>query len=218
MEQDLRACPSCGAPAPASAPCPYCSWTPEATPQVESEAESERPLAPQSATQDHPQGELAQASEPVAASTPSPSDEPASDQAREAPPANFRQLLDGSGSVDESEEVLEQVPEEMRGLLAARLKAAGEGERDEFREQTEASLRNQGYSVEQDARGARIAGTPGAKAPELSPRDVVKMASELDGGVQPQSKLPICEECQAASPIGSDNCQWCGEPFPQGAQ
>ena len=82
-----------------------------------------------------------------------------------------------------------------------------------FSKHTASSLREQGYVVSEDARGARFAATPG-KASELSSSDVVKYAAELDGGVKPQANLPICGECQSASPVGAENCQWCGQPFP----
>lgn len=216
MEQDLRACPSCGAPAPALAPCPYCSWTPEPTSSAESGVESGQPISNRQ-TVNHskiPQDDRAEIDSSAVVSEASGSSDPSSEDAQ---PASIRQLLDGSESANESQEILDQVPEDMRALLAARLKATGEGEGREFSEHTEASLRNQGYYVEEDARGARIVGTPGAPTPELSPADVVKMAAELDGGVQPKTELPFCEHCDSASPIGSTNCQWCGEPLPQGA-
>ena len=124
-------------------------------------------------------------------------------------PAHLRDLM---GQEGEPEHLLDQVPEEMRGVLAARLKAAEEAEHPTFSEHTESTLREQGYVISEDAHGARLAGAP-SQVSDLSASDVVKMAAELDGGVQPQVKLPICEKCEAASPVGSENCQWCGEPF-----
>jgi hypothetical protein len=100
----------------------------------------------------------------------------------------------------------------MRGVLAARLKAADEAAGPNFSEETASTLREQGYVVSGDAHGARLTAAPG-KPDVFSPSEIVKLAADLDGGVQPQAKLPICSNCQAASPIGELQCQWCGEPF-----
>jgi len=123
--------------------------------------------------------------------------------------AQLRELLE-PGS--DPEHLLDQVPEEMRGVLAARLKAAEDSITPSFSEATSSSLRDQGYIVSQDARGARLSATPG-QAADFSPSEVVKLAADLDGGVQPQAKLPICSNCQSASPVGDTHCQWCGAPF-----
>lgn len=127
----------------------------------------------------------------------------------ETGPAQFRELLEPG---NDPEHLLDQVPEEMRGVLAARLKAAEDSNTPSFSEATSSLLRDQGYIVSQDARGARLSATPG-QAAEFSPSEVVKLAADLDGGVQPQAKLPICSKCQSASPVGNTHCQWCGEPF-----
>jgi len=123
--------------------------------------------------------------------------------------AQFRELLE-PGS--DPEHLFDQVPEEMRGVLAARLKAVEDTGSPSFSEPTASSLRGQGYIVSQDARGARLSATPG-QAADFSPSEVVKLAADLDGGVQPQAKLPICSNCQSASPVGETHCQWCGAPF-----
>ncbi len=117
-------------------------------------------------------------------------------------------------SGNEPEHLLEQVPEEMRSILAGRLKGAQEADNPSFSENAASSLREQGYVISQDARGVRFAAAPGQSA-NLSASDMVKMASELDGGVQPRAKLAICTKCQAASPAGDTQCEWCGQPFEQ---
>jgi hypothetical protein len=137
---------------------------------------------------------------------------PEAEEPIETDPAQFRELLK-PGS--EPEHLLEQVPEQMRGVLAARLKAAEESEGPSFSEKAASNLRDQGYVISEDARGVRFSAAPGQSA-GLSASDVVKMAADLDGGVQPQTKLPICSKCQAASPVGETQCQWCGELFTHG--
>ena len=169
MEQDLRACPGCGAPSSEHPSCPYCGWTLHL------------------------------------------SEEPNLDaiESIESGSAQFRELVEPGR---DPEHLLDQVPEEMRGVLAARLKAAENSSTPTFSETTASALRKQGYIVSQDARGARLSAAPG-QAAEFSPSEVVKLAADLDGGVQPQAKLPICRNCQSASPVGDTHCQWCGAPF-----
>jgi ribosomal protein S27AE len=199
MEQDLRTCPRCGAPSSDRSSCPYCGWTPEVVEPsnpsqiASSDGSPEEEVATQASTNEiglaH-QGE----------------DLPQVDQFSPAP---FRDLT--KEGVD-AEHLLDQVPEDMRGVLAARLKAADEAVGSNFSETTASILREQGYVVSEDARGARLTATRG-QSDDLSPSEVVKLAADLDGGIQLQTKLPICSNCQAASPIGELQCQWCGEPF-----
>ncbi|MFQ5943836.1 MAG: hypothetical protein ACE5JF_09805 [Anaerolineales bacterium] len=189
MEQDQHTCPSCGAPTPDHSNCPYCGWTSE---------RASNPTTPESAARGETQ-ETIDFENPGAQIA----------QTEDGEPAHFRDLLKQG---DNPEHLLEQVPEEMRGVLAARLKAIDEAETPGFSANTASALREQGYVVSEDARGARFSAA-GGQGSELSPSDVVKMASELDDGVQERTKLPICGECQAASPIGETQCQWCGQPF-----
>ncbi len=229
MEQDLRTCPGCGAPAPNHSPCPYCSWTPDLSeePNLEAiEAVGSPPAADlpddsqaqaseigdmfiDAAQEDFPGTEIESESLPEAEEQIENDSPPEADEPIETDPAQFRELLKPGG---EPEHLLEQVPEELRGVLAARLKAAEETEGPSFSKNTASNLRSQGFLISEDARGARFAADPG-RSGDLSASDVVKMAAELDGGVQPKTKLPICSECQAASPVGETQCQWCGEPF-----
>ena len=88
-----------------------------------------------------------------------------------------------------------------------------------LREDTAQSLRERGYVIEEDVHGVRISSISGAKggSSQLSATDVVSMAAELSGGIQPQTKLQDCAKCEARTPPGEANCQWCGEPFDQSA-
>ncbi len=199
MEQDLRTCPSCGAPSSDHPSCPYCGWTPDLSEEPNVDA-------------------IESIGSPSAANLPDDSSEPTDRTGEmlldEAEPigtgsAQFRELLKPDS---DPEHLLDQVPEEMRGVLAARLKAAEETDSPMFSETTAATLRDRGFIVSEDVHGARLSAAPGQSA-DLSASDVVKLAADLDGGVQPQTELPICSSCQAASPIGELQCQWCGEPF-----
>lgn len=203
MEQDLNTCPSCGAPSPDHSSCPYCGWTLE-RPAAAEPAPNAVPSEDASHIDDTTNEALLNLS--GAEGSTIERDEP---QTEEGTPAQLRDLL---AETEDPVHLLEQVPEEMRGTLAARLKAAEDDTGSSFGETTASTLREQGYIVSEDARGARLAATPG-QSEDLSASDMVKMAADLDGGVQPQTKLPICSKCQAASPVGEVNCQWCGEPF-----
>lgn len=226
MEQDLRTCPGCGAPSSNHPSCPYCSWTPELS--EEPNLKADESVGSPSATdlpddlqapaaemlidadlEDFPGTEIESVSLPEAQEKIDDEGLPVAEGSVETDPAQFRELLK-PGS--DPEHLLDQVPEEMRGVLAARLKAAEETDSPVISEATAATLREKGFIVSEDVHGARLSAIPGQSA-ELSASDVVKMAADLDGGVQPQTKLPICSNCQAASPIGETQCQWCGEPF-----
>ena len=207
MEQDMHVCPGCGASTPD--PCPYCGWTPDRSQPshiaaaLESPAQSEEPPAATYSVEEGPL--ITEGTVPDDAIL----DGQEVPETAAAPPDHFRDLLRPG---QEPINLLEQVPEEMRAILAGRLKAAEETDSPSFSENAASSLRGQGYFISQDARGARFAAAPGQSA-NLSPSDVVKMAAELDGGIQPRTKLAICSKCQSASPIGEKQCQWCGEPL-----
>ena len=234
MEQDLRTCPGCGAPAPDPSPCPYCGWSPNPfeEPNLDAieAAGSPSPLEFRDGSQapsdeigdmlgDEVQEDLP-GTEIEGESLPKREDQigietdslPEAEGPIETGPSQFRELLRPSS---EPEHLLEQVPDEMRRVLAARLRAAEETDRSNFSENTASALRGQGYVISEDARGARFATAPGQSG-NLSASDVVRMAAELDGGVQPKNKLSICRKCQAASPVGETQCQWCGEPLEHG--
>ena len=194
MEQDQSTCHGCGALSSDQLPCPYCGWTSE-------ESEQSIPTQIASFTEE---------------TKPAPTNEIESVDSNEGlphgdgiSPAPFSDLTKQG---DDPEHLLDQVPEEMRGVLAARLKAADEIAGSNFSEATASTLREQGYVVGEDAHGARLTAIPG-KTDEFTPAEIVKLAADLDGGVQPQAKLPSCSNCQAASPIGETHCQWCGQPF-----
>ena len=113
----------------------------------------------------------------------------------ETGPAQFRELLEPS---NDPEHLLDQVPEEMRGVLAARLKSAEDSNTPSFSEATSSILRDQGYIVSQDARGARLSATPG-QAADFSPSEVVKLAADprrrrtASGQAPHLQQLPICQ-------------------------
>lgn len=240
---ELRVCPACGASSESASAagtpfrCSFCGWTapPDAFPTLDPEAESrfnaetlplpkeqaaalgldqaaEPAFGSEPAGQEPQQSELTAPQQPGEASAPESSLPPSGESAAPADgPAHFRQLTDPTNSSEGSEEVLEQVPEELREVLAERMKTANQ---QGLRPETIHSLRASGYHVEEDPGGVRLSGGT-SRSPTLSPSDMVRIAAEQEGGVQPRAALPICPECQAASPIGSARCQWCGAELPQ---
>lgn len=213
MAADRRTCPACGAAlelATAEVPsirCGFCGWTaaaddfPTADPDTQSRYNAETLPLPQ---------------EPAAELELDAEHEPEEPSARpEDGPAQFLELTKPSQAPVADEQLLEQVPEELRGVLAERMQAADQAAGRGFRPETVESLKARGYQVTEDARGARISGGS-SRSPDLSPYEMVRMAAEQDGGVQPRAKLPICPECQAASPVGEKRCQWCGADLPHG--
>ena len=188
MEQDQITCPGCGALSSDQLLCPYCGW-------ISEESEQSIPTQIASSTEE---------------TKPAPTNEINSVDSNEGLshgdgiyPTPFSDLTKQG---DDPEHLLDQVPEEMRGVLAARLKAADEIAASNFSEATASTLREQGYVVGEDAHGARLTAIPG-KSDKFTPAEIVKLAADLDGGVQSQAKLRICSNCQAASPIGEIHCQ-----------
>jgi hypothetical protein len=129
-------------------------------------------------------------------------------------PNHFRQLL--AEQLNNSDDLLDQVPEDLREILAGRLRAPTPEAQRELSENTPQALRGMGYAVSEAPLGTRISSAPrmGGTPAALSPSDVVRLAAESEGGVKPRSQLPVCPKCRGLSPIGQAKCQWCGEPLP----
>ncbi len=229
MAANLHDCPSCGAQLERTTaeadpfPCPFCGYAPpqaefrSADPQTEGSHDAETlPLPKQQVatlgleteSTNQPAAESAESDAELQAPATPPDAEPSPG------PATLRQLTEASEGPAERDDLLEQVPEEMRGVLAARMQAADEAKSKGLRPDTVESLKARGYQVTEDARGARLTGGS-ARSSDFSPHETVSMAAEQDGGVQPRGQLPICPECQAASPVGATRCQWCDAELPQ---
>jgi hypothetical protein len=88
--------------------------------------------------------------------------------------------------------------------------------RADIRQDLEATLRNQGFVVEDDGQNVRLrAKTGGGKGSGLSASDIVRLAAELDGGILPPEKRIHCPKCDAVVPPGQAKCQWCGASMTQ---
>ena len=118
-------------------------------------------------------------------------------------------LFDGLQEGGQAEPSQNQTAQESQGTQATH----------NLRDDTAQSLRERGYAIDEDVHGVRISSISGARggSSQLSAADVVSMAAELSGGIQPQTKLQLCAKCEARTPPGEPNCQWCGEPFESSA-
>jgi hypothetical protein len=114
------------------------------------------------------------------------------------------------------DDLVDDLPEETKGLLVDRLTHPPDTPTEELPRNVTDSLRDRGYVISEDARGFRISGMPytgRGDTAELTPGEVVRMAAELEGGTGDISELQDCPNCQAKSPSAADTCQWCGHPL-----
>lgn len=134
------------------------------------------------------------------------------------PGQRFRRLLSEAKKTSPDDplpaSILEDLPEEARRLLGwedAPGQRSGTGDLSDTLEQ---SPSNQGYAPEEDSRGSEVfGGDLRSNTGSLSPYDIVRMAADLDGGIQQTSELHRCPDCQATAPSGVTVCQWCGTPI-----
>jgi len=88
--------------------------------------------------------------------------------------------------------------------------------RADIKQDLEASLRHQGFVVDDDGQNIRLRAVTGAgRGPGLGPSDIVRLAAELDGGIPPPEKRVHCPKCDAVIPSGHSKCQWCGTTLSQ---
>jgi len=77
-------------------------------------------------------------------------------------------------------------------------------------------LLSKGYAVDLDSQGMRLTSvSTGRNNPvaNLSPYDVVRLASELEGGVIPVEERIKCPACEAVILPTDKICQWCSAPL-----
>jgi hypothetical protein len=117
----------------------------------------------------------------------------------------------GAGSLPEW--MLEEIPEDHRRLLAGRQAAALPDQGEGIQQGEIDRLRDQGFVVSHDARGMRISGSPilsrGKGTGNLNVSDVIRLASQMDGGPR---QVRRCPHCDANIPVDAAHCSWCGKP------
>ena len=128
----------------------------------------------------------------------------------------FRRLVQSAESASTlqlPESMIEDLPEEARRLLRRNQAASLPGIGPNLSEDLAKALRDQGYVIDEDTRGLRISGHP--TRPDggngmMSPYDVLRMAADLEGGLQKPEERRRCSNCDAVLPKGHTQCDWCG--------
>jgi hypothetical protein len=134
----------------------------------------------------------------------------------EEPHQRFRRLLE---SAEESKNsslpdwLIEELPAEARRLLQADKKHVRPSIGPQLSNDLAQALRDQGYVIDEDARGLRITGHLSTRSQDpgkMSPYDVLRMAADLDGGIQKPGERKRCPKCDAVLPKEHTTCDWCG--------
>jgi hypothetical protein len=77
-------------------------------------------------------------------------------------------------------------------------------------------LRARGFDLEYDPHGFRLkkaTSKRGTQITELSPYDIVRLASEFEGEVAPPEERMHCPNCEAVVSPKDVRCQWCTHPL-----
>lgn len=141
----------------------------------------------------------------------------------EAARDRFRRLLSSGAKLPPEGEwpsdLLEDLPEETKQLLfdtdeSPSVPSSSQGD-GTFRSDTERRLKEHGYYLYDDGRGARLGG-PGPKpgTGDLSPLDVVSLAANLGGEVPAADSQRNCPHCKATIAVAASRCPWCDGELP----
>jgi ribosomal protein S27AE len=134
----------------------------------------------------------------------------------EDPRTRFRRLLQAneeSKTLDLPDVLIEDLPEEARQLLRRGEDKLRPSIGPQLSDDLAQALRDQGYLVDEDVRGLRISGhlsTMGTNSGKLSSYDILRMAADLEGGLQKPEERRRCPNCDAVLPKGHTSCDWCG--------
>lgn len=134
------------------------------------------------------------------------------------PGQRFRRLLSEAEKTSPNDplpaSILDDLPEETRRLLGREDAPEKNSDTGDLNHTLEQSLSNQSDALEEDSRGSvALGGDLRSNTGSFSPYDIVRMAADLDGGIQQASELHRCPDCQAAAASGVTVCQWCGTPI-----
>lgn len=152
-----------------------------------------------------------------AASTDSTS-QPTSDAA--PGPARFRQLLAAQKEASPSDlppDLLDALPTAARQALSSSGSQRDQAE-GELPDKMQQYLRQRGYFVSDEHGGPRLSSGGGRRpgTADLSPYELVRMASEMDeGGIEPERRAK-CPHCQAVIAADTSHCPWCDRDIDAG--
>jgi uncharacterized Zn finger protein (UPF0148 family) len=128
----------------------------------------------------------------------------------------FRRLIQSneeSKTLDLPDWLIEDLPEEARLLLRRGEDRVRPSIGPQLSDDLAQALRDQGYVVDEDVRGLRISGhlsTMGTNSGKMSSYDILRMAADLEGGLQKPEERRRCPNCDAVLPKGHTSCDWCG--------
>ena len=129
----------------------------------------------------------------------------------------FRWLLEAADNFPPGtplpEWLIEDLPEDIQDLLREDLNQPRPNLGPKLSDALTSALRDQGYVIEEDARGVRLSGDlnrRGGHSGQMSPYDVIRMAADLDGGLPSPDEMRRCSKCEAVVPPKETHCSWCG--------
>lgn len=136
-------------------------------------------------------------------------------------PVEFAEYFPGSGQPlpdDEEPEWVselngEERPDHFEEQISQDENDFSDREREEAHQRM---LRSHGYGIDVDSQGLRLTNTSAErskKSSALSPYDVVRLASELEGGVVPVEERIHCPACEAVILPTDKICSWCSAPL-----
>ncbi len=134
----------------------------------------------------------------------------------EEPRQRFRRLLQSaheSRNLELPQSLIDDLPEEARHLLQRDQDKPRPSIGPRLSDDLAQALRDQGYVIDEDSRGLRISGSlasRGSDPGKMSPYDVLRMAADLEGGLQKPGERLRCPNCEAVLPKGHTTCDWCG--------
>jgi hypothetical protein len=133
------------------------------------------------------------------------------------PRKRFRWLLESARNFPPGsplpEWIVEDLPENVQQLLRSDLDAPSPNLGPKLSDALASALRDQGYVIDEDSGGVRLGGSltrRGSKTGEMSPYDIIRMASDLEGGLPSPEDLNRCPKCEAVIPPEETRCTWCG--------
>jgi hypothetical protein len=112
--------------------------------------------------------------------------------------------------------MIEDLPEETQDLLRSDLNQPKPNLGPRLSDALTSALRDQGFVIDQDASGIRLGGDlsrRGGASGSLSALDLIRMASDMDGGLPSPDELIRCPKCEALIPPNETRCSWCGTPL-----
>ena len=106
--------------------------------------------------------------------------------------------------------IIEDLPDDIQQLLRKDLNTPRPNLGPKLSDALTSALRDQGYVIEEDSGGIRLSGDLNRRGSVMSPYDIIRMASDLDGGLPSPDELKRCAKCEAVVPPNETRCSWCG--------